>query len=127
MKERVCKHQRTIFETRMRVHISSCGNYRCIYNCEPVSKAICMACQLRAEPDAEDDHFLVTMGDVYDRAELEQRSEEEQALILDTYCHRCKHYDKGSTFCTACGCSSFTPIDEYVKYVAFTCPLELWG
>jgi hypothetical protein len=86
-----------------------------------------MACQLRAEPDAEDDHFLVTMGDVYDRAELEQRSEEEQALILDTYCHRCKHYDKGSTFCTACGCSSFTPIDEYVKYVAFTCPLELWG
>lgn len=126
MRERVCKHQRTIFETQMRVHISSCGNYRCIYHCEPVSKAVCLECQLRAEPDEEDEHFLATMGDVYDREELEKRTAEERAEILETYCHRCKFYDAESKFCISCGCSSFTPIDEYIKYKAFNCPLELW-
>jgi hypothetical protein len=91
-----------------------------------VSKAVCLECQLRAEPDEEDEHFLATMGDVYDREELEKRTAEERAEILETYCHRCKFYDAESKFCISCGCSSFTPIDEYIKYKAFNCPLELW-
>jgi hypothetical protein len=127
MLERVCKHQRTIFETKLRVHISSCGNYQSIYHCEPISKAICIECQLRAKPDAEDANFVAATGEIFERAELAKRSEEEREQILDTYCHRCKFYDDKGKVCISCGCSSFTPIDEYVKYVTFSCPLELWG
>jgi hypothetical protein len=126
MKERVCRFQRTVFDIGAKVHISSCGNYKCIHHCSPVSHMICDDCPLREPPDEEDEQWRQTLGDVYDISEIETRTPEERQEILETYCLKCKFLDQESKTCNACGCTSHAPVDEYAKFVDFHCPLELW-
>lgn len=126
MKERVCRFQRTVFDVGSNVHISSCGNYKCIHHCSPVSHMVCDDCPLRESPDEEDDQWRQTLGDVYDINELETRTPEERQEILETYCLKCKFFDKNGKTCTACGCTGHAPVDEYAKFADFHCPLELW-
>jgi len=127
MKERVCKHQRTIFEIDRKVHISSCGNYKCLHHCAPVSHMICDDCPLREHPDSKDRQYMETLQeDVYAREELPTRTPEERQQILDTYCLKCTHFDKEGKICLVCPCTVASPVDEYAKYQDFHCPLELW-
>jgi hypothetical protein len=126
MKEQVCKYQRTLYEVDRKVHVSSCGNYKCIHHCGPVSRIICDDCSLREPPDLEDQRELETLDGTYNYEEIEARTPEERQAILETYCFKCKHLDTEAKVCQVCGCTLQAPIDEYAKYANFHCPLELW-
>jgi len=126
MKEQVCKYQRTIFETIRKIHFSTCGNHLCVHHCAPVSRMICDNCSLQEVPDTNDCQLQETLGDIYDVTELDTRTPPERQEILEHYCFKCKFLDPESKLCFAHGCPSHVPIDEYVKYSDFQCPLGLW-
>lgn len=124
MKDTVCKYQHTLYDTISKTHVSSCGNYRCIHHCALVSHLICDDCPLRESPEKE---VQQTLGDdIYSIGELEVRTPEERQEILETYCFKCKFFDREGKTCRSCGCVSNAPVDEYAKFADFHCPLELW-
>lgn len=124
MKEAVCKHQHTLYDTVSETHVSTCCNYKCIHHCAPVSHIICDDCPLREQPEKEIQQTLD--GDIYSISERETRTPEERRKILETYCFKCKFFDTEGKTCHSCGCMSHAPVDEYAKFVDFHCPLELW-
>lgn len=126
MKEKVCKHQDTFFETDRLVHLSRCVNRRSDSWCNPISRLTCDTCIDRAEPEAEDFRLMETLPEIYEQPELPQRETEEQTRILQTFCFNCKHYNKKDKLCDSCACGAHIPIDELVKYKPFHCHLELW-
>jgi len=81
---------------------------------------------LKKAPDAKDVQLRDTLEEVYGQAELEKRTPEACQEILLTYCFKCKFLDPVAKICLSCDCLSQAPIDEYVKYSKFHCPLELW-
>lgn len=127
MKKRLCKFQHTLFDVERKLHISSCTNHRCLHHCMAVSESICNDCPLKTPLEREDWQEVETLEeDVFSIPEEPQRTRQEVEHILDTYCLKCKHYNKESKVCQACGCMSPAPLDEGAKFKHIHCPLELW-
>ena len=126
MKDRVCKHQRTCFETGHKVFLSTCLNRRSDVYCGPISHLTCDTCRDKEEPELEDFRVMETMPEVFEQPELPERTSEEQERILQTYCFKCKHYSVESKLCDSCSCGLHIPIDEFVKFKPHHCFLELW-
>lgn len=127
MKEKVCKYQDTFYETDRKVFLSRCVSNQCFHRFKPVSHIICDDCPDKVEPDLEDQRLMETLEeDVYSHQELSQRPVEEQRRILDTYCLKCKKLNGEMKTCDFCMCQMHIPIDEFIKFKPFHCPLELW-
>lgn len=126
MKEKLCKFQHVFFETTHQVYTSTCINPACKHQCTPVSNLVCDECPNKLAPDIVDDGFMEAVSREEEVIELPQRPPERQAEILETYCLRCKKFDRFSKICDSCICNVHIPIDEFVKYEHLHCPLELW-
>jgi len=92
-----------------------------------ISEDICNNCTSKKPLEREDWQVAKSLEqDVFSKPEKSQRAKQEVEHILDTYCYKCKHYNKESRICQACGCMSPAPLDEGAKFKHIHCPLELW-
>jgi len=122
-----CKFQDVMFDTASGIMVSSCRNPQSLRLHDIASELICMTCGLREEPSAQDQRNMASLvADMPDADKLETRPPAECARILETYCLKCQHCDSVSKVCNGCDCSIKVPVDDYAKYTAFSCPLELW-
>lgn len=121
-----CKHQETMVDDNSGVTVSACRNSQAAHFQGIISELICKDCRLLEEPSAEDQQFCMHMQEQRGGDVLETRRSAERARILETYCFKCKHCDSVDRVCNACNCNIKLPADDYVKYVAHHCPLELW-
>ena len=128
MKERTCKYQDILLETRLNLHLSRCINEQCERFVEPISKEICNICPHRTSPNEEDEKWFESMREnIYDISiEEKQRSLETCQYLFDTYCRKCKERNQKTGMCETNQCVFVIPIDELMKNSEIHCPLRLW-
>jgi hypothetical protein len=121
-----CKYQENMVDDGSGITVSACRCPDAAHQHSIVSELICSACHLREEPTAEERHLNTHMQEQRGGDILETRPLAVRTKILEDYCLKCKHCDSVDKVCMACTCNVRIPVDDYVKYAAHHCPLELW-
>jgi hypothetical protein len=126
MESFMCRHQDMMLDSESGIKISACRNQNCPRCHAPVSELICGDCSFQEEPHPDAHQTFKTLGEIFDTTGLETRPPGMRLKILETYCLKCVHCDEDTKICGACDCTGRAPIDEYIRFTKFNCPLELW-
>lgn len=122
----MCGHQDMVLDSESGITVSACRNPECARCHTPVSELICGSCSFQTDPHPDAEKTFRSLSEIFDTSGLEERPLAARLRILNTYCLKCVHCDGDTKICGACNCTGHAPIDEYIRYTKFNCPLELW-
>ena len=96
MRERMCKHQETMLETTLNIHVSRCRNREAQNFCGPVHKDLCQGCDGLTEDPI--DGMVDSLAD-YVYPEKGGRSPELIDALMEDHCKKCESYSAQSGCC----------------------------
>lgn len=126
MKGFTCRHQDMVIDSGSGIAVFACRNPNCFRCHAPVSELVCEGCDFQMEPHPDATKIYQSISEMFDTTGLTERPPAQRLKILETHCLKCVHCDEESKICGACDCTGRAPIDEYIRYTKFNCPLELW-